>query len=188
MLHYIELFDQLGLTERRQPRRLLARRSAGGPLRHRAEAPPAPPGAGRAGRAAGAGHRRSTTSSASRPRSSPGRLVHRMDTLAAAPPDRSPRRRLHRRPLPRDPHHGHHAVGAPVRPRSLPALARPGRHPGPRGVGRGRPARARRRWRRPGRPCCPNATVATFPEAGHLVLDESAEAREAVARFCAASG
>ncbi len=34
----------------------------------------------------------------------------------------------------------------------------------------------------------PNATVATFPEAGHLVLDESAEAREAVARFCAASG
>ena len=33
----------------------------------------------------------------------------------------------------------------------------------------------------------PNATVATFPDAGHLVLDESQDAREAVARFCASS-
>jgi pimeloyl-ACP methyl ester carboxylesterase len=32
----------------------------------------------------------------------------------------------------------------------------------------------------------PNATVATFPEAGHLVLDESPEAVAAVARFCSA--
>lgn len=31
----------------------------------------------------------------------------------------------------------------------------------------------------------PNATVATFPNAGHLVLDESKDARDAVARFCA---
>jgi pimeloyl-ACP methyl ester carboxylesterase len=31
----------------------------------------------------------------------------------------------------------------------------------------------------------PNATTATFPDAGHLVLDESADASEAVARFCA---
>jgi pimeloyl-ACP methyl ester carboxylesterase len=30
----------------------------------------------------------------------------------------------------------------------------------------------------------PRATVATFPEAGHLVLDESPEASAAVARFC----
>jgi pimeloyl-ACP methyl ester carboxylesterase len=33
----------------------------------------------------------------------------------------------------------------------------------------------------------PRATAATFPDAGHLVLDESEEARQAVARFCAAS-
>lgn len=33
----------------------------------------------------------------------------------------------------------------------------------------------------------PNAQIATFPNAGHLVLDESKDAREAVARFCAAS-
>ncbi len=33
----------------------------------------------------------------------------------------------------------------------------------------------------------PNATLATFPDAGHLVLDESKDAREAVARFCAPS-
>jgi pimeloyl-ACP methyl ester carboxylesterase len=32
----------------------------------------------------------------------------------------------------------------------------------------------------------PSATSALFPAAGHLVLDESAEARDAVARFCAA--
>jgi len=32
----------------------------------------------------------------------------------------------------------------------------------------------------------PSATSALFPPAGHLVLDESAAAREAVARFCAA--
>ena len=31
----------------------------------------------------------------------------------------------------------------------------------------------------------PTATSALFPHAGHLVLDESAEARDAVARFCA---
>ena len=31
----------------------------------------------------------------------------------------------------------------------------------------------------------PDATVATFPEAGHLVLDESPDAVAAVARFCA---
>lgn len=31
----------------------------------------------------------------------------------------------------------------------------------------------------------PHATVATFPDAGHLVLDESPAARDAVARFCA---
>jgi pimeloyl-ACP methyl ester carboxylesterase len=31
----------------------------------------------------------------------------------------------------------------------------------------------------------PRVTVATFPEAGHLVLDESPEASAAVARFCA---
>jgi pimeloyl-ACP methyl ester carboxylesterase len=31
----------------------------------------------------------------------------------------------------------------------------------------------------------PDATVATFPEAGHLVLDESPDAVEAVAKFCA---
>ncbi len=30
----------------------------------------------------------------------------------------------------------------------------------------------------------PGATVATFPDAGHLVLDESPEASAAVARFC----
>jgi pimeloyl-ACP methyl ester carboxylesterase len=30
----------------------------------------------------------------------------------------------------------------------------------------------------------PHGTVATFPDAGHLVLDESASAREAVAKFC----
>ena len=34
------------------------------------------------------------------PEELPGRLVHRMDTLLPAPPDRPPRRRLHRRPLP----------------------------------------------------------------------------------------
>jgi pimeloyl-ACP methyl ester carboxylesterase len=33
----------------------------------------------------------------------------------------------------------------------------------------------------------PDATVATFPEAGHLVLDESPDAVEAVAKFCSAS-
>jgi pimeloyl-ACP methyl ester carboxylesterase len=33
----------------------------------------------------------------------------------------------------------------------------------------------------------PKGTVATFPDAGHLVLDESAAASEAVARFCSAS-
>jgi pimeloyl-ACP methyl ester carboxylesterase len=32
----------------------------------------------------------------------------------------------------------------------------------------------------------PRSTVATFPDAGHLVLDESPEAAAAVARFCAA--
>jgi pimeloyl-ACP methyl ester carboxylesterase len=32
----------------------------------------------------------------------------------------------------------------------------------------------------------PDATVNTFPEAGHLVLDESPDAVEAVAKFCAA--
>ena len=32
----------------------------------------------------------------------------------------------------------------------------------------------------------PAATSALFPNAGHLVLDESADAREAVARFCTA--
>jgi pimeloyl-ACP methyl ester carboxylesterase len=32
----------------------------------------------------------------------------------------------------------------------------------------------------------PDATVATFPDAGHLVLDESPAAVDAVARFCAA--
>jgi pimeloyl-ACP methyl ester carboxylesterase len=31
----------------------------------------------------------------------------------------------------------------------------------------------------------PDATLKTFPDAGHLVLDESAEAAEAVAQFCA---
>jgi pimeloyl-ACP methyl ester carboxylesterase len=31
----------------------------------------------------------------------------------------------------------------------------------------------------------PNATVKTFPDAGHLVLDESPDAAEAVAQFCA---
>jgi pimeloyl-ACP methyl ester carboxylesterase len=30
-------------------------------------------------------------------------------------------------------------------------------------------------------------TLATFPDAGHLVLDESPEASAAVARFCATS-
>lgn len=34
----------------------------------------------------------------------------------------------------------------------------------------------------------PRATLATFPEAGHLVLDESPEARAAVARFCGSAG
>jgi pimeloyl-ACP methyl ester carboxylesterase len=33
----------------------------------------------------------------------------------------------------------------------------------------------------------PDATVATFPDAGHLVLDESPDAVAAVARFCAGS-
>ncbi|MDF2733085.1 MAG: hsaD 2, partial [Desertimonas sp.] len=32
----------------------------------------------------------------------------------------------------------------------------------------------------------PTASVATFPDAGHLVLDESSDAVAAVARFCAA--
>ena len=32
----------------------------------------------------------------------------------------------------------------------------------------------------------PDATVATFPDAGHLVLDESPDAVAAVAQFCAA--
>ena len=31
----------------------------------------------------------------------------------------------------------------------------------------------------------PDASVATFPDAGHLVLDESPEAVAAVAQFCA---
>ena len=31
----------------------------------------------------------------------------------------------------------------------------------------------------------PNGSVATFPDAGHLVLDESPAAVEAIARFCA---
>jgi pimeloyl-ACP methyl ester carboxylesterase len=31
----------------------------------------------------------------------------------------------------------------------------------------------------------PNCSVSTFPDAGHLVLDESAAAVEAIARFCA---
>jgi pimeloyl-ACP methyl ester carboxylesterase len=30
----------------------------------------------------------------------------------------------------------------------------------------------------------PHGTLATFPDAGHLVLDESPEASAAVARFC----
>jgi pimeloyl-ACP methyl ester carboxylesterase len=34
----------------------------------------------------------------------------------------------------------------------------------------------------------PRATVATFPDAGHLVLDESPDASAAVARFCGDSG
>lgn len=34
----------------------------------------------------------------------------------------------------------------------------------------------------------PRATVATFPDAGHLVLDESPDATTAVARFCASTG
>jgi pimeloyl-ACP methyl ester carboxylesterase len=34
----------------------------------------------------------------------------------------------------------------------------------------------------------PRATVATFPDAGHLVLDESAAASAAVARFCGPTG
>jgi pimeloyl-ACP methyl ester carboxylesterase len=33
----------------------------------------------------------------------------------------------------------------------------------------------------------PESTVATFPDAGHLVLDESPDAVAAVARFCAAA-
>ena len=119
------------------------------------------------------------------PEELPGRLVHRMETLAAAPAHRPPRRRLHRRPLPGDPHHGHHAVGAPLRPGAA-ALARPGRHPDARGVGRGRPARCPPALAPAWAALLPDATVATFPEAGHLVLDESADASAAVARFCAA--
>jgi pimeloyl-ACP methyl ester carboxylesterase len=34
----------------------------------------------------------------------------------------------------------------------------------------------------------PHSTLLTFPQAGHLVLDESAEACAAVARFCSAAG
>ena len=44
---------------------------------------------------------------------------------------------------------------------------------------------SRPRWRRRGPALLPDATVKTFPDAGHLVLDESPEAAEAVAQFCA---
>ncbi len=102
-------------------------------------------------------------------------------------PERSPRRRLHRRPLPRDAHHRDHAVGPAVRPRAsrrwlgrvdIPTLIVWGDEDKLRAAGAGAGD---------GRRCCPNATVATFPDAGHLVLDESQDAREAVARFCAPS-
>ena len=83
----------------------------------------------------------------------------------------------------RDAHDGDHHLGAAVRPGAR-EVARPGRHPDAHRVGRRRQAPAGRA--RPGWAAkLPNARVETFPNAGHLVLDESKDAREAVARFCA---
>ena len=78
VLHYVELFDQLGLHEGVN----LVGFSLGGlhrrPLRDRAEAPPAPPRARRAGRAPRPRRRGAGLLHASRPKSSPGDLVHDM--------------------------------------------------------------------------------------------------------------
>ncbi len=98
---------------------------------------------------------------------------------AAAPARRSPRRRLHRRPLPRDAHDGDHAVGAPY-DRVRPPLARPGRLPAL--IVWGEEDRLLPPVSPPRGPVsCREATVSTFPDAGHLVLDESPAAVEAVA-------
>ena len=179
VLHYVELFDQLGLDEGRQPRRLLVGRSHRRALRDRAEAPTAPARARRARRAARAGRRGAGLlhDPAGGARAT-ARARHEHDP--PVPPRRSPRRRLHRRPLPRDAHVGDHDVGAAVRPRAR-TLARPRRHPDAHRLGRGRRARCRRRSPTGWAAKLPNATVATFPDAGHLVLDESNDAREAVA-------
>ena len=82
-----------------------------------------------------------------------GRLAHRFETLAAAPARGPPRRRLHRRPLPGDALDSPDAVGPSLRPRGA-ALARPGRHPESGRVGRGGSPAASRRSRRHGPPCC----------------------------------
>ena len=154
VLHYTELFDQLGLTADVN----LVGFSLGGLIaarfaieqKHRLRrlvlvAPGRAAGAGRRGRgllphpARGARPAGSSTDG---------------DARCRYLPDRSPRRRLHRRPLPRDPHDGDHAVGAPVRPVSCRAGSA-GSTSRRSWCGARRTAWCRRRSRRRGRLCCP---------------------------------
>jgi pimeloyl-ACP methyl ester carboxylesterase len=117
------------------------------------------------------------------PEEIPGRLVHRMETLLPH--------------LPEDPHDVDFAVDRyrEVRTTALMLWDHPFDRVLPRWLRRVDiptlivwgdddrllPAELAPAWAE----LLPNATVKTFPEAGHLVLDESAEAVEAVGEFCA---
>jgi pimeloyl-ACP methyl ester carboxylesterase len=118
-----------------------------------------------------------------RPEELPGRLVHRMETLAPY--------------LPSDPHDVDFTVDRyrEVRTMALMLWERPYDRVVPRWLGRvdvpslvvwGEddgliPAAMAPAWAA----LLPNCSVATFPNAGHLVLDESPAAVEAISRFCA---
>jgi pimeloyl-ACP methyl ester carboxylesterase len=132
VLHYIELFDQLGLTADVN----LVGFSLGGLIaarfaieqKHRLArlVLVAPAGCGSPAW-------RSTTCSASRPRSCrAGWCTGWRRSCRTCPA--IPGRRLHRRPLPGDPHHGDHAVGAALRPGAAPLAGSRG-HPHAGGVG-----------------------------------------------------
>ena len=102
---------------------------------------------------------------------------------AAAPARRPPRCRLHRRPLPRGADDGADAVGASVRSGRAP-LARPRRHPEPRRVGRGRRL-VPRRWRRRGQRCSRTARWRRSPPPAISSSTSRRTAVAAVAGFCA---
>jgi pimeloyl-ACP methyl ester carboxylesterase len=119
------------------------------------------------------------------PEEVPGRLVHRMETLVPH--------------LPADPHDADFMVDRyrEMRSTALMMWDHPFDRVIPRWLGRvdipslivwGEddrllPVGLAPKWAE----LLPDATVATFPEAGHLVLDESPDAVEAVAKFCSPS-